>query len=227
MFRSNRRHRRSSPAVAEQLESRRLMSTSPIAYMMPGGVLTIAGTSGPESITVALKDGRIAVSQRIPRETGGWNIRAMLYVPVGNVTQIKAVLMNGDDHLSISEQITIQARIWGGPGDDILVGGSGNDVIYGSWGNDNIQGRGGNDWLFGELHNDHVYGGPGNDMLNGGGGQDYLYGGDGNDLFEARDGIPDLVRGGAGNDRAKLDDTGKGTFEKVSASVLEIETFIE
>jgi len=45
----------------------------------------------------------------------------------------------------------------------------------------------------------------GNDVIEGGPGKDLLDGGSGNDLILARDGHKDIVRGGAGFDRARID----------------------
>lgn len=53
--------------------------------------------------------------------------------------------------------------------------------------------------------NDGALGRKGNDVLEGGPGSDILDGGEGNDLILARDGKPDIVRGGPGFDRAQVD----------------------
>ena len=59
-----------------------------------------------------------------------------------------------------------------------------------------ICGRGGND---------RVYGMGGNDTLVGGRGADRLYGGVGDDILVARDKRRDVVNGGLGRDRARVD----------------------
>ena len=66
-------------------------------------------------------------------------------------------------------------------------------------------GGSGNDSLAGAEEADSLVGGGGNDMLNGGGGSDLLDGQEGDDRLFARDGVGDLVRGGAGNDSAQTD----------------------
>jgi Ca2+-binding RTX toxin-like protein len=48
-------------------------------------------------------------------------------------------------------------------------------------------------------------GGGGNDWITGGGGDDSLAGGGGNDLMNSYDRTPDVLRGGAGSDRARVD----------------------
>jgi Ca2+-binding RTX toxin-like protein len=63
----------------------------------------------------------------------------------------------------------------------------------------------GNDSLTGAEEQDTFFGGIGDDTLNGGGGNDLLDGQEGDDTLLARDGVGDLVRGGAGTDSAKVD----------------------
>jgi Ca2+-binding RTX toxin-like protein len=48
-------------------------------------------------------------------------------------------------------------------------------------------------------------GGPGNDYLRPGAGRDRVLGGAGNDFVAARDGAADVVIGGPGRDRGRLD----------------------
>jgi hypothetical protein len=63
---------------------------------------------------------------------------------------------------------------------------------------------GGDDDLYGNEDDDLIRGGPGEDWHAGGTGQDKMVGGDG-DMFDAADGEPDRVFGGAGWDGAKVD----------------------
>ncbi|HEV8290406.1 MAG TPA: calcium-binding protein [Tepidisphaeraceae bacterium] len=84
-------------------------------------------------------------------------------------------------------------NIWGGKGADRIIGSSGAN---------SLRGNGGNDSLFG---------GDGNDTLEGGGGADSLSGQAGNDRLLARDGVIDIVDGGAGTDSAQVDKTDKRT----------------
>jgi Ca2+-binding RTX toxin-like protein len=124
---------------------------------------------------------------------------------------------------------------WGDPGErdnvkgdiETVLGGSGNDAIsspaatvvnnrfVGNGGNDSLTGGGGNDSLEGGANNDNLFGGDGNDSITGGEGHDNI-GGDngvdtlrgegGDDTLWARDnGTADVVDGGIGNDRAKVD----------------------
>jgi hypothetical protein len=81
-------------------------------------------------------------------------------------------------------------------GPDRLVGTSRRDVICGLGGADVLVGRGSNDVLVG---------GPGADYLVPGAGRDRVLGGLGNDFVVARDGAIDLLFGGLGYDRCRVD----------------------
>jgi Ca2+-binding RTX toxin-like protein len=114
----------------------------------------------------------------------------------------------------------------GGGGDDVLVGTvglwrvqgkerlfgsklwgrSGNDLLLGRRAGDTLRGGGGDDVLRGFRGGDVMTGGRGNDRLVGGRGRDAIRGSDGRDLLLARDGRRDQVNGGAGMDRARIDE---------------------
>jgi Ca2+-binding RTX toxin-like protein len=102
----------------------------------------------------------------------------------------------------------------GGPGDDQLVGGPFGDLFEGGSGADIVRGGGERDSLRGGSGADIVRGGEGNDSLSGGRGTDLLIGGDGPDrldgrhgadVLRSRDGARDVVHGGSGSDRARID----------------------
>ena len=94
---------------------------------------------------------------------------------------------------------------YGLEGDDVIVGLGGRDVVYGGAGRDRIAGGRGKDRLVGGAGGDRLVGGRGGDVLIGGPGRDILIGGRGNDALRARDLRPDLVFGGRGLDRYRLD----------------------
>jgi uncharacterized delta-60 repeat protein len=79
------------------------------------------------------------------------------------------------------------------------------EVILGGSGNDSIVGAAGAETVFGGAGDDTIRGGDGNDYLSGGAGRDMLFGDGGNDQFVGRDGLADVLDGGAGFDRASLD----------------------
>lgn len=99
---------------------------------------------------------------------------------------------DGDDTVSI--EVATPARV---------EAGEGNDTVHGGYGADTLDG------------------GPGNDSLSGGDGVDSLSGGDGDDTIDARDGLPDQISCGPGNDSVAADpsDTlAPGECEKVSVA---------
>jgi Ca2+-binding RTX toxin-like protein len=110
-------------------------------------------------------------------------------------------------------------RLRGGDQADTLTGDEGNDSLTGAAGNDTIAGGPGNDVLSGGAGNDMLSGGAGNDLIVGGSGADVLSGGAGNDVLRAADGARDVVRCGAGRDRAVVDrkDVVSRTCEHVRA----------
>jgi len=95
-------------------------------------------------------------------------------------------------------------RLWGGDGNDTLVGGSSSgdvsDWLFGGDGGDDISGGAGNDLLFGMEGNDIMLGGAGSDILHGHGGNDTLEGGQWSDLLMGNAG-DDWLDGEDGNDR--------------------------
>lgn len=93
----------------------------------------------------------------------------------------------------------------GSSGNDVICGRGGGDTIYAGAGHDLVFGGGGDDRLFGQTGRDYLQGGPGNDALAGGGSDDELLGGRGGDVLRARDRVLDLVHGGRGRDRARVD----------------------
>lgn len=106
--------------------------------------------------------------------------------------------------------------IRGTAGPDVLRGTPRADVICGLGGDDTLVGYGGNDRLLGGPGRDQLDGGPGSDTLLGEGGDDWLIGMEGRDVHRggpgadyvwARDGLADIVDGGAGRDRARVDRT--------------------
>jgi Ca2+-binding RTX toxin-like protein len=121
----------------------------------------------------------------------------------------------GSDSIETETVGAEPSNITCGPGDDeirtgdandTIDGGGGQDQITSGAGDDSVNGGDGDDRIFGAAGNDHLLGGNGNDLLDGGAGKDYLDGGRDNDELDSRDGEPDSLFGGAGDDRAKRDD---------------------
>jgi hypothetical protein len=84
-------------------------------------------------------------------------------------------------------------------------GGLDADVLRGTDADDRIRGNAGDDRLFGGRGADCLRGGLHRDLLVGGPGQDLLVGGPGDDTIRARDGEPDTVECGSGQDFVKAD----------------------
>jgi uncharacterized delta-60 repeat protein len=79
---------------------------------------------------------------------------------------------------------------------EVVIGGSGNDTIIGTSAANLFYGNGGDDQLYGR---------GGDDILVGGAGHNRLSGEDGNDTLYAKNGLSDVIDGGAGTDKAQRD----------------------
>jgi Ca2+-binding RTX toxin-like protein len=134
--------------------------------------------------------------------------------------------------------IVVAKSIKGSPSGETLVGTKkrdrisgrgGDDLIKGKRGRDRLRGGAGNDTVNGGKGKDRVSGGPGDDILVGGRGPDKLIGGPGrdeigmrdgveqgspgNDVIKARDGQPDEIDCGAGNDKVFVDRVEDGVYD--------------
>jgi Ca2+-binding RTX toxin-like protein len=106
----------------------------------------------------------------------------------------------------------LRCTIVGTARSDKLVGTRKRDVICGLGGNDRITGAGGNDLILAGTGNDRASGGKGNDRIYGNSGRDRMFGNAGADRFyDNGDGKVtaakrnrDVVSGGSGRDRAKV-----------------------
>src|SRR5262249_60009497 len=87
------------------------------------------------------------------------NGAAQLFKPA-SVGRILAAGFEGNDRITISTHVALNAILDGGGGDDTLSGGGGNNVLLGGDGNDVLQGGRNRDLLFG---------GDGSDTLTAGG----------------------------------------------------------
>jgi Ca2+-binding RTX toxin-like protein len=214
-----------SSAPAPPLGTILSRSAAPLAAAggsLAGGVLTIAGTSGNDSISVIL-------------DSTGHNIQvtfngtATLY-PLISVKSISIDGGNGNDSIALIKSngtriVPVVSTILGGAGNDTITGGSGVDVIQGGDGDDLIHGGDGNDSLVGGLGNDTIYGDGGNDLLNGGvetlgvnsDGADHIFGGLGNDSaiysYRTDNLIIDI------SDSKKSNDGGKSEGDNVAADI--------
>jgi Ca2+-binding RTX toxin-like protein len=110
---------------------------------------------------------------------------------------------NGRDYLVAGNGYD---RAYGDAGNDVITGGAGVDRLFGGSENDVLSGESSADKMYGDAGNDTIYGGRGTDLLNGGDGIDQFWGGDDDDYIYSRDVVIELVNGGAGFDRAQVDE---------------------
>jgi Ca2+-binding RTX toxin-like protein len=110
-------------------------------------------------------------------------------------------------------------RISGRGGDDLINGKRGGDRLRGNRGNDTLIGAKGKDRLKGGRGEDRLLGGPGRDRIVGGAGENQLnmvdgveQGSPGNDVIKARNGQPDEIDCGAGQDKVVVDRTEDGVY---------------
>jgi hypothetical protein len=146
---------RTTPPSAEPLEPRRLLAAD-----LAGGLLRIIGTGGDDQITLELRAG-------IPdKYIVAINGEARTFDASRVTRGILVSGRRGDDVVDIDEQITLDARILGGKGDDELFAAGGDDAVAG---------------------------GKGDDYLVGGDGDDRIRGGAGQDLFDSSDSRAEML----------------------------------
>ncbi len=113
-------------------------------------------------------------------------------VPREMVSEVRALVQGGDDHVAATNRVSLTAL--GGTGNDTLRGGNRNDVLFGGAGNDTLFGGRGDDQLIGGDGMDTIDGGRGNDLMVGGRGADDLSGDAGTDiLIGGRTGYDDTL----------------------------------
>lgn len=149
----------------EHLENRRLLTTS-----LAGGILTVTGTSGGDTIQFARKSGGFTLF-----ENSGNGVVQTEW----NFADVQRVIINS-----------------GAASDSIIVGKVIVNVeVNAGQGNDTVSCGGGNDTLRGEDGNDDMFGGDGRDLLNGGKGGDNMLGGGGRDTVDYNQRTANLVIG--------------------------------
>lgn len=131
-----------------------LASAATVGFSWSGGVLTVTGTAGNDSLTVTCSAGNVSVNGSTDFGFG--------LVPCASVAAITLLGAGGDDTLNTTPAnpanftSLITTTLKGGPGndtmsastgDDTLKGGTGNDILTGSFGNETIGGGKGRDTL--------------------------------------------------------------------------------
>lgn len=213
-----------APHAVEPLEPRTLLAID----LPADGILRVTGTRKADTITVtygpdALDLIFVAVNKERRSfrtdEINGIRIQAGA---LGDHVEFRAFATNPD-------HFDKRTTIYGSTGDDFILGagsenriygGTGNDKINGGFDRDTIYGEEGDDWIDGGQGSDFLGGGTDNDRIIGGLGIDKMFGDEGRDTLFSRGDLPltqdtrpfepvptfDLVDGGAGRDRADVDD---------------------
>jgi hypothetical protein len=147
-------------AVIETLESRELLSGTPLTISQTavygGTQLQIIGTNGNDSITVKQTAAGLVIGN-----TGGWTTTV-----AGAFNSILIKSDNGNDSVAVDASVKTSTTIEGGIGNDTFSDGSGNDTIYAGTGTNTITAGSGTDTIvtLGSTA-DKVYGGLGNDTF--------------------------------------------------------------
>ena len=116
------------------------------AQRLQNGVLSVAGTSANDTITLRLQNGQPGTLLVDIVNDGS----AEFSFDRADVKDIEVDAGSGDDSVTIDESNgvftdSIPTTIDGGAGNDRLVGGSGAETLVGGSGNDSIDGKRGND----------------------------------------------------------------------------------
>ncbi len=175
-------------------------------------VVEIIGTEGVDTVTsdadtitmngtaVTILDDGAGLAQVTVATLGGDDEIDLDLDLAGVLKRVEAG--DGDDNVNLAG--TMDADIFGGLGNDIIVGSPLADRIYGGPGNDRIEGGAGNDTIYGEAGNDRLEGNEGNDLLLGGDDDDFIRWevGDGSDTNLGGQGIDELLFVGDGTDES-------------------------
>ena len=189
---SSRIHPRRSASVQlrravqlEALESRDLLSCvlgGGATYDAASGNLSIQGTNGGDNIAVA-------VVNTDPDATPGTGDETSNLIVTRNGTDVANCSLldlaapinklaisggNGNDTITVADEVLVGVQADGGNGQDLIDGGGGNDSLSGGNGKDSLDGAAGNDLLDGGNGVDFLQGGAGVDSLRGGNAPDSL-----------------------------------------------------
>ena len=132
---------RTAHAVAEALEFRRLMAATPLGVeevpYMGGTQLRVTGTAAGDDITVSPAAGGLTVANGAE-----WSLHV-----TGDYRSVRIDAGDGNDRVAVDPNLNLEAILYGGAGDDVLVAGGGNDRLYAGAGRDTLTGGAGDDVL--------------------------------------------------------------------------------
>jgi acid phosphatase len=124
--------------------------------------LVVVGTQGDDNIQITLEGGDLHVRAR------GQDWTADRFFAASEISRIEVYGQGGDDRITVADEVTQPAMLFGGAGDDHLRAGGGPTVLAGGSGKDDLRGGPNRDLLIG---------GKGGDELRARGGDDILIGG--------------------------------------------------
>ena len=149
-----------------QLDATNFFLISPDEQNPGEMILRVSGTPGDDRLT--LRKGRGPGSVKFTLRTKG--VRGVIREDLGTgIDRIALFGLEGKDRLRVQNNLgEIEARIFGGPGDDRLFGGRGPDLLLGGLGDDRLNGKRGRDILIGGDGMDRLFGRKDDDILVGG-----------------------------------------------------------
>ncbi|MCU0708140.1 MAG: pre-peptidase C-terminal domain-containing protein, partial [Pirellula sp.] len=124
-------------------------------------MLVLVGTQGSDDIRIRERFGDFLKVRIRERED---NIRVRGLVS-GDVDRILVFGLDGNDRITIDDDIDTNAEVWGGNGKDDIKGGGGHDILLGGAGDDRIYGGDGRDLIIGGTGADRMYGDAYDDIL--------------------------------------------------------------
>jgi hypothetical protein len=138
------------------------MMAFPVAVVpaaVQNGVLTVGGTSGDDTVFIALAPfGPGLASASVTLNGAGLGTFA-------GVSRVVAFGGAGNDTIRVSARALIPAELYGGDGNDTLQGGPGANILVGGAGDDTLIGGGGRNLLIGGIGADTLKGGGDDDLL--------------------------------------------------------------
>ncbi len=173
------------------------------------------GNNAANTFNVGQSAGHLIVSNDTATQTLASDIEVVQITALGGtdrvvvadltgvaLTEVRLNLGTGNDRLlsdAGAKLGSVQLRVFGDAGDDLLIGTDSAELLNGGDGVDTLIGNAGNDTLNGDAGTDSIDGGAGNDVIDGGTGVTFLDGGDGDDSLTGSI-LNDVINGGAGND---------------------------
>ncbi len=180
-----------------------------------GDTFEFIGNSAANTFNLGQAAGHLTVSNDTTTQTIASDIEFVQVTALGGtdrvtvadltgvgLTEVRLNLGAGNDRLLSDPGAklgSVQLRVFGDAGNDLLIGTDSADFLSGGDGNDTLIGNDGNDTLNGDAGTDSIDGGAGSDVIDGGTGTAILEGGDGNDSLTGSI-LNDVINGGAGND---------------------------